>query len=296
MKTNILYCNVPKIIFFIFFIFFLTACSASKKIEPQPASKPDTLTVSPMPSQVEPESLSVTTSSSAIDSTLLTQSPIPSIDPYEHHNRNAYRLNQKLDNIALKPMAKAYKKVVPEVARHSVTNFFSNLLEIPRFANDVLQARFYWAMNDLWRFLINTTAGVGGLFDVATKMGLPLHRNSFSATLDRWGAKPAPYVMLPVLGPGSLYVLYSFPVDFYLSPWVFIHAEGLSYGLFIVQTVDTRANFLQNEDLINQIAVDRYVFFRNAYLQAYQKQLFINNNPPDSSKKQDEEDDEVYEG
>jgi phospholipid-binding lipoprotein MlaA len=215
-----------------------------------------------------------------VDPLLPPADHISNIDPYEHYNRNTYRLNEKLDRIILKPVAEGYKAVTPSFFREGTSNFFNNLAEIPRFANDVLQGNFYWAMNDMWRFVINTTVGIGGVFDVAKKTGLQTHRNSFSFTLESWGAKPSPYTMLPLLGPSVLYNVYGLPMDYELNPLSSIGGSEFSTAMFMLNVINMRARFLQNEDLLDQVSVDDYVFFRNAYLQARAKQLSINQHPP----------------
>jgi phospholipid-binding lipoprotein MlaA len=257
-------------------LLFITACTSSKK-----PSAPPILAPPATPIQAEPV--------------------VSPIDPYEHYNHNAYRFNNKVDRAIFKPLAKGYKAITPGFFRTGVTHFFNNINEIPRFANDVLQGNFYWAMNDMWRFLINTTVGILGLFDVAEKLDLHTHQNFFSFTLDSWGAKPSPYVMLPFFGPSFFYDIYGIPMDFYLSPWGATSSLGpisieLGYGMFALNTINLRANFLQNEDLMNQVAVDRYIFFRTAFLQARKQQLALNNNPPVLAKANDADQEELYTG
>ena len=256
--------NKIKVIFFgLFLLFCLSACSISKKTPPTTPLAPPA-----MPIQAEP----------------------PPVDPYEHYNRNAYRFNDKIDKVILKPMAKGYQAVTPKFFRTGVTNFFNNLAEIPRLANDVLQAHGYWAIHDLGRLLINTTVGILGVFDVAEKLGLETHHNSFSFTLDRWGAVPSPYVVMPFFGPSMLNNFYGMPMDFYLSPWgIMLHSPVLGYSLFGLSAVNTRSNFLNNEDLMNQVAIDHYIFIRNAYLQLYQKQLTENEKLPGAKLENQEE-------
>jgi len=202
-------------------------------------------------------------------------------DPYEHYNRNAYRLNHDLDVIFFKPVAKGYKAVTPYPVRRHVTNVFNNLSETKNIANDALQARAYWTFNDLWRFIINSTVGVVGIFDVATDIGLPRHINNFGLTMSEWGYKNPPFVIIPLLGPSTTAGLIGVPVDYISVPWRYeIEPTYLQYVLPGLELINTRANYLDQENLTSQLSLDPYIFMRSAFMQnrAYLQQ--INANPP----------------
>lgn len=200
-------------------------------------------------------------------------------DPYEHFNRNTYRLNDKVDDAVLKPAAKGYRAAVPYSIRKSVSNFFSNINETVNIGNDIMQGRAYWAFNDTWRFLVNTTVGIGGLFDPASHIGLVSHQNDFSLTLDSWGYKHPAYVVIPFFGPSTEAGVIALPVDFVLVPWR-VQPEALQVGLYALEIVNLRAEYLDHEDLAAQLAFDPYVFMRNAWLQRRAYLIKINNNPP----------------
>jgi phospholipid-binding lipoprotein MlaA len=216
-------------------------------------------------------------------------------DPYERYNRNTFRLNDKLDRAIFKPVATAYTKVTPSVARAGVGNFFNNLGTIPTIGNDLAQGRGHWFAHDFARLLINSTVGVLGLMDVAKKVGLGPHVNTFGLTLTDWGAKPQPYLMLPMLGPGTVADVVGMAPDLMLSPWFLVDSWDLAIALFLLKSINTRAYLLQNESLINQVSIDPYLFMRSAYLQYRTRLLWLNANPP-NQEGGDNQEDEVYTG
>lgn len=187
-------------------------------------------------------------------------------DPYEHYNRNASRFNDKLDKTFVKPVAQKYVQWIPASARTGVRNVLSNLNTVPTLANDVLQANFYWTMNDFWRLVINSTVGLGGLFDVASRMGLTYHTNSFGMTLSHWGAKPTPYVVLPFLTSSTLGDAIGLPIDNFANP-VNYAPWWVIWTNYPIKIVDLRAELLPNEKLLSRVALDPYLFIREAYIQ-----------------------------
>tara|TARA_R110000868_G_scaffold380784_1_gene646982 strand:- start:160919 stop:161665 length:747 start_codon:yes stop_codon:yes gene_type:complete len=203
-------------------------------------------------------------------------------DPFEKYNRNAYRANDKVDRWVLKPTAEGYDYVTPYFMRAGVSNFFDNLDTMPAFINDAAQGHAYWFFNDFWRFTINSTIGIAGLFDVASKMGLEKHKNGFGMTLAAWGAKDSPYIMLPIFGPNTLNSSFGIVFNYYSSPWYFLlnDPNWLPYGLYLFEGVNERAMLLNEQSLFNGLALDPYVFMRSAYLQHRAYQLKINNTPP----------------
>lgn len=202
-----------------------------------------------------------------------TQTTATNPDPFHTFNRHTFRMNETLDKNILKPIAKGYNKILPSPVRKSITNFFSNINEIPTIGNDLLQVNFYNAIHDTWRFAINTTAGVGGLFDVASDIGLGPHRTDFGLTLAKWGYKQSAYFVIPFLGPSTIRDTLGLGVDSYGFgvPWWYAPIY-VSVSANVLDLINRRAQLLKSQGLINQLSFDPYIFQRNAYLQyrAYQ--------------------------
>jgi len=201
-------------------------------------------------------------------------------DPWEGLNRKTYAFNEALDAAVLKPVATGYVKVVPAFAREGVNNFFDNLGDIATGLNNLLQGKPAEGASDLGRFAVNSVFGVFGLWDVATPLGLEKHYEDFGQTLGRWGMQPGPYVMLPLLGPSTLRDAPARAVDpsWYYSEWV--NPEGLYWGVFWgLDTVRIRANLFQAEGVLQEAALDKYSFLRDAWLQRRRSQVY-DGNPP----------------
>lgn len=190
-------------------------------------------------------------------------------DPLQGMNRVTYSFNQKLDKYALKPAAQAYTFVTPQVARDRVTNFFSNIGEVPTFFNDTLQGNLKLSATALGRFVVNTTIGLLGLFDPASSMGLTKHYNDFGITLAQYGITTSPYLVLPLIGPSSIRdALALWPNYEYLSLWGYAGKYNEWRNIFfVIDIVNLRASLLSSEDVVRQASLDEYVFIRNAYLQ-----------------------------
>lgn len=194
--------------------------------------------------------------------------PPPVNDPYEKFNRHIFSFNDALDTYFLVPVSKFYNKVMPKPLNRGIYNAFSNLNNFPTISNDLLQGNFYQATSDSWRFFINSTAGAGGLFDVASNMGLDPNTEDFGLTLARWGYTDSSYLVIPFLGPSTVRDAAGLPVDYFLfSPYNYIQDSRTRYTLYALNIVSKRAQLLQYQNLYNQIALDRYAFIRNAYLQ-----------------------------
>lgn len=200
-------------------------------------------------------------------------------DPYEHFNRDTFAFNDFWDRNLLKPVAKVYRTIMPTPLRQGVTNFFRNLNTLSTIANDILQFNFYQMANDSWRMAINTTVGIGGLFDVASRIGLDYYENDFGMTLAKYGWENSNYLVIPFYGSYTLRDGVSMPVDFFLlSAYQFIDDDLLRYGLYAVGVVNTRADALKYENLLQAAAVDKYAFVRNAYMQHRAEQIRKNQN------------------
>ena len=189
-------------------------------------------------------------------------------DPLEPVNRGVYRFNEVADRYVLRPVAKGYDKVMPDVARTGVRNFFSNLFYPTVIVNDVLQLKLKQFGADTCRFVVNTLIGWGGLFDVATRAGLPYHDEDFGQTLGYWGVGPGWYLMLPLLGPSDNRDLIGKVGDWYTNPLTHLddEDEDWAWGLGVLDAVDERADLLPADRVLEE-QLDRYVFVRSIYLQ-----------------------------
>jgi len=204
-------------------------------------------------------------------------------DPYESFNRSMYDFNKSIDTAVLKPLAKGYDAVAPDPVKISVSNFFSNLNEIPTAANQLLQGKVVDGVSDIGRFVINTTLGLGGLFDVATKMGIDAHDEDFGQTLGAWGVNPGPYVVLPILGPTTVRDTVARPVDNHFD----VLQEEVDHiptrnSLFFLGLIDLRYRLLAVDGQL-QDAVDEYSFVRDAFLMRRQFLVYDGNPPEDES-------------
>jgi phospholipid-binding lipoprotein MlaA len=200
-------------------------------------------------------------------------------DPFERFNRNVYTFNDQFDRYLLKPVAKGYVAVVPHAFRLCIANAFSNVGEIRNAVNDILQAKPVGASTDTGRLAINTTLGMFGCFDVATKMGLERRNEDFGLTFARWGAGTGPYLVLPILGPSDVRDGIGLVPDAYTNPISYVHPVYDRYIYFVGSAIDTRAGLLDATDLIDRTALDRYQFTRDAYLQR-RRSLEYEGNPP----------------
>lgn len=188
-------------------------------------------------------------------------------DPYQAFNRQMYSFNRGIDTIFIKPIAGVYHFAVPQPVRRGVTNFFSNINDINVTINKVLQFKIHDAVRSAVRFAMNSTVGVGGLFDVASHTGLYKHRADFGLTLARYGMTESPYLVLPFLGPGTVRDQAGFFVDWYLSPWAYLNDEKWLYSLLALKIINTRANLLDEGMYVDYAAMDEYTFVRDIYLQ-----------------------------
>ena len=193
-------------------------------------------------------------------------------DPFEDLNRDIFIFNEKLDEKLLKPAAITYRKVTPQFARTGVTNFFNNLEEIDTTINQVLQGEIKYAFNDAGRFVINTTIGLFGLIDVASKMGLEKHEEDFGQTLGVWGFDSGPYIMIPFLGPSNPRDLLSRPISSFLSGTFAMEDNDVKITLVGIDALETRERLLDAETLI---IGDKYIFVKDAYIQS--REYEINN-------------------
>lgn len=190
-------------------------------------------------------------------------------DPWEGFNRNVYVFNDTLDRAVLRPVAEAYTFITPQPVRSCVSNVFSNLGEVWGAANSFLQGRGLDGINTLGRFLFNTTMGVGGCFDVASKTGANKIPNDLGVTLGVWGVSQGPYLVLPLMGSSSVRDGVGFAGDIYFNPTSLTHIENVRWrnSLLGLRLVDTRAQLLDASRMLDRVALDPYSFVRDAYLQ-----------------------------
>ena len=186
-------------------------------------------------------------------------------DPYEGFNRAIFSFNNGIDKIFLKPVAKGYRFVTPDLAEAGVSNFFSNLLEVRNVVNAGFQGKGEKTLTYTWRFIINSTFGLLGLFDVASEMGLETEGGEdFGQTLATWGVNSGPYIVMPFFGPSTLRDGVATPVDAYLDPANYVDHRATRNALTLTKIISTRASLLDTESLLSG---DKYVFIRDAYLQ-----------------------------
>ncbi|MFM6961933.1 MAG: VacJ family lipoprotein [Polynucleobacter victoriensis] len=206
---------------------------------------------------------------------------VAKIDPFESINRAVFTFNENADEYVIKPAAEAYQFVLPEFVRTGVTNFFSNIGDIFVAVNNLLQGKPGNAANDIGRFLVNSTIGILGLFDVATEAGLEKNKEDFGQTLGVWGVPSGPYVVLPLFGPSSIRdtagLVVDIKTDFILNSNQLNHDQKV--GSTVLRVVNQRANLLNASQLLEDAAFDKYSFLRDSYLQRRFNQVH-DGNPP----------------
>lgn len=224
----------------------------------------------------------------------VTKHPTNPQDPYETFNRSAFKFNQAVDKYALKPIARVYAIITPDFMQKGITHFFSNIADITSIANDVLQLNLRRTLTDTTRVALNTSLGIGGLFDIATKFGIKEQQQDFGLTLAKWGVKKSAYIVIPIIGPSTLRDATALPIDFYgMSVWPHIRAKSLRYGLLGLDLTNQRKQLLATDKLIND-AVDPYIFVRDAYLQLRKQQITTTRygyNPDHITETQNSDDD-----
>jgi phospholipid-binding lipoprotein MlaA len=202
-------------------------------------------------------------------------------DPFERYNRAVYRFNDALDRNVARPVAVVYQEKVPQPARTGVNNFANNLSYPVVIVNNALQGKFGDAVADTGRFVINTTIGILGIFDPASKLGLERNNEDFGQTLGVWGAGPGPYLVLPILGPSTVRDASGLAVDsFYFDPMVTEIDTPDRYGVFLLRGIDTRARLLEADRFLED-EFDPYITIREAYLQRRRHLIYDGDPPPD---------------
>ncbi len=206
-------------------------------------------------------------------------------DPFEHYNRDMFAFNDALDRNVVKPIATHYVDYVPEFVRIGVGNFLGNLGDVWTAVNNYLQLKPVQGTQDTARVIFNTTLGLAGLIDFATPMGLPKHEEDFGQTLAIWGVKSGPYLVLPLFGPSTVRDGLAKSVDLYVDPVGQFDSESFRNTARVMRVIDTRAELLGASSLMEDVALDRYQFLRDAYLQ--RRQWRIRDGEPEPDNPQD---------
>jgi phospholipid-binding lipoprotein MlaA len=194
-----------------------------------------------------------------------TQSAPSAADPWERVNRSTYAFNDALDRAVLKPVAKGYRRFLPQPIRTGVTNFLTNLAYPTTIINDVLQLKLMDAVSDTTRLVINSTFGLAGILDPASKANLPRNDEDFGQTLGRWGVPSGPYLMLPLLGPSTLRDTPSLYVDYLTDARHYIGDNNIGFAFAGISIIDRRARLIPAEQALEG-AFDPYALIRNAFL------------------------------
>jgi phospholipid-binding lipoprotein MlaA len=196
------------------------------------------------------------------------------IDPWENWNRKVYGFNDAVDRAVLKPVAETYQKVVPSLVRSGVSNVLGNIKDVWSAANHVLQGKFMVGMEMGMRVLVNSSFGLGGLLDPATEMRLEKRPTDFGLTLGKWGLGNGPYMMLPLLGPSTLRDSAGYLVDRNFGASKLPPTTGGQVAVTTVEVVSARAGFLSAGQMLDQVALDKYSFLRDAYLSRRRDALY----------------------
>ena len=202
-------------------------------------------------------------------------------DPYESTNRRVSEFNEKVDTNLLRPVAVGYQKNVPGPVQTGVENFFGNLKDVWSTVNNALQARPMDTAETGMRVAVNTVFGVFGLFDVATWAGLQRRSADFGQTLGVWGVPSGPYVVLPLLGPSTARDTVGWTFDNHYNLWNGVEPTGLRNSGIALRVVDMRAGYLGMDTSLNEVALDKYSFVRDAYLQRRNPKGWKHNLPAD---------------
>lgn len=207
--------------------------------------------------------------------------PTHANDPWERYNRGMYEFNDRVDRAVLQPVARVYADGLPEFVQEGVANFFENLLDLGTGLNNLLQGKIPEGASDLARLGVNSVFGIAGLWDVATPLGLEKHREDFGQTLGVWGVPPGPYFIIPLLGPSTLRDAPARYVDPSFAYNRAIDEIALRNSLFGIDVVRTRAGLLKVEKIVDEAALDKYSFTRDAWLQRRRHQVHDGRPPRD---------------
>jgi len=209
-------------------------------------------------------------------------------DPWEDWNRDVQGFNDQVDEYVMKPVATGYQWVAPKFVDRGVTNFFSNIDDIGVFLNDFLQVKPVQGGQDVGRFVINSVAGLGGFFDVASELDLPKHKEDFDQTLAVWGVPSGPYLVVPFLGPSTPRGVGGLVGDTATNPLNYIAPLAIPWLTGALNVTDQRADRQSASKIIDAAAQDRYQFIRNAYFQERADKIYDGNPPLDEEIEKEE--------
>ena len=215
-------------------------------------------------------------------------------DPLEPLNRKIHAFNMVVDKVALKPLAKGYKKVVPSPVRRGITNFFSNLTTPRSALNNFLQGKPHEGFNELGRLLFNSTLGLGGFIDVAAAGGMERYDEDFAQTLSVWGVPDGPYIVLPFWGPNMASDAFAMPVDYYSDIWTHYDDSSVRSKVWGVRLIDLRYRILSADSILED-SQDSYITIREAFRQNRTFRIYDGDPPSDEEFYEDELFDEFFE-
>jgi phospholipid-binding lipoprotein MlaA len=188
-------------------------------------------------------------------------------DPIEGFNRVMFQFNEVLDKILIKPLAKGYRAIMPSPVDKGITNFFSNLDDVGSAINNLLQFKLKRSASDVGRVVVNSTVGILGFIDVASNMNLDKHGEDFGQTLGAWGIGQGPYIVLPIFGPSGGRDAIGTVADWFTDPVTYVEPVRVRNSLYGLRAIDKRADLLGASNVVEEAALDKYEFIRDAYLQ-----------------------------
>jgi phospholipid-binding lipoprotein MlaA len=213
-------------------------------------------------------------------------------DPFEGANRVVYRFNDALDTAVMKPVATAYRDLLHEEIRARVRNFFANIADLFIGVNNILQGKLQDGVEDWARFAFNSTIGLFGIHDVASDMGIEKHNEDFGQTFGRWGAEPGPYLVLPILGSSTVRDGVGTALDLYLDPVGEFRPIRVRNSAIGLRLTNLRADLLEASRILEEAALDKYVFQRDAYLQRRRNLVYDGRPPRDEGERPPREEEE----
>jgi phospholipid-binding lipoprotein MlaA len=200
-------------------------------------------------------------------------------DPFEGFNRAVFAFNDGLDKVLIKPVARGYEAVLPGLVRTGVSNVYGNVADLMISVNSLLQGKPVDAVGDAARFAFNSSFGIFGVFDVATEMGIEKHEEDFGQTFGRWGAGTGPYLVLPVYGPRNVRDTFGLALDSATDPVGGVDHVPTRNSMTAIRLINERANLLPADKIIEEAALDKYSYIRDAYLQR-RRSLVFDGRPP----------------
>ena len=219
--------------------------------------------------------LSLTVLSGCATTPALTniKNPLRDKDPFESFNRSTSTFNDRFDEYAFQPIAQAYSDILPRFVQTGIGNFFGNINDVWTALNSFMQGNAQDGFSDVMRVSLNSTFGFLGLLDIASEVRIPKHRRDFGQTLGVWGVPAGPYIVLPFLGPSVMRDTFALPIDYYADVWSYYRPVSIRNTGTVIRLVDKRAGYLGTTSLLEEAALDKYAFIRDAYLQRIAGQI-----------------------